>query len=309
MDDRQRPPQQGAGRAFQLRAAAPGRTIYLEPTPKRVRVEVGGEVIADSRNAYILHESGLQPDLLLPAAGRPRRRDDATDRHTHCPKKGDASYYTIRAGGETVENGAWYYPEPLEDAPFLKDLVAFYFDRMGRWLEEGEEIGVHPRDPYHRVDVVSTDRHIRVSLEGELLAETNRALALFESNLPPRWYIPRDDVVAGLEVSDTVTRCPYKGTAGYYSVTLAAETARARTSSGTTTSRWRRSAGSPGCCASSTRRSTSSSTASSQERPESPVESPRAFRGRRRSQLTAWLSRAAADAAERGCGTSPAGWC
>jgi uncharacterized protein (DUF427 family) len=205
---------------FNFAPPPPGRTIYLEHTPKHVRVEVGGEVIADSRNAYILHESGLQPIYYFPPEDVRADVMTPTDRHTHCPKKGDASYYTIRAGGETVENGAWYYPEPLEDAPFLKDLVAFYFDRMGRWLEEGEEIAVHPRDPYHRVDVVSTDRHIRVSLEGELLAETNRALALFESNLPPRWYIPREDVVAGLTVSDTVTRCPYKGTASYYSVTL-----------------------------------------------------------------------------------------
>jgi uncharacterized protein (DUF427 family) len=141
-----------------------------------------------------------------------------TDRHTHCPKKGDASYYTITAGGETVENGAWYYPEPLPDAPFIKDLVAFYFDRMGRWLEEGEEIHVHPRDPYHRVDVMSTDRHIRVLLDGEVLAETDRAIALFESNLPPRWYMPREDVTAVLSPSDTVTRCPYKGAAHYWSV-------------------------------------------------------------------------------------------
>ena len=89
---------------------------------------------------------------------------------------------------------------------------------MGRWLEEAEEIDVHPRDPYHRVDVVATDRHIRVSLEGQLLAETDGAVALFESNLPPRWYIPRSDVQAELEPSETVTRCPYKGTASYYSI-------------------------------------------------------------------------------------------
>jgi uncharacterized protein (DUF427 family) len=94
---------------------------------------------------------------------------------------------------------------------------------MGRWLEEAEEIGVHPRDPYHRIDLVSTDRHIRVSLEGEVLAETTRATALFESNLPPRWYIPREDVVAELEVSETVTRCPYKGEAHYHSVNLAGD--------------------------------------------------------------------------------------
>ncbi|MGI8506700.1 MAG: DUF427 domain-containing protein [Solirubrobacteraceae bacterium] len=102
----------------------------------------------------------------------------------------------------------------------MNGLIAFYFNRMGRWLEEGEEIGVHPRDPYHRIDVVSTDRHIRVSRNGELLAETTNALALFESNLPPRWYIPRDDVRATLEPSETVTHCPYKGAAGYYSISL-----------------------------------------------------------------------------------------
>jgi uncharacterized protein (DUF427 family) len=203
---------------FNFEPPPPGRTIYLEQTPKRIRVEVGGEVIADSRSAYILHESGLQPTYYFPLEDVRSDVLTATDRHTRCPKKGDASYYTITAGGDTVENGAWYYPDPLPEAPFIKDLVAFYFDRMGRWLEEGEEIVVHARDPYHRVDVVSTDRHIRVLLEGEVLAETDRALALFESNLPPRWYIPREDVQAELDASDTVTRCPYKGAASYYSV-------------------------------------------------------------------------------------------
>jgi uncharacterized protein (DUF427 family) len=203
---------------FNFEPPPPGRTIYLEPTPKRIRVEVGGEIIADSRRAFILHESGLQPTYYFPPEEVRSDALTATDRHTHCPKKGDASYYTIRAGDRTVENGAWYYPEPLAEAPFLRDLIAFYFDRMDRWLEEAEEIGVHPRDPYHRVDVVATDRRIRISLEGTLLAETNRALALFESNLPTRWYLPREDVVVALEASDTVTRCPYKGTASYYSV-------------------------------------------------------------------------------------------
>lgn len=205
---------------FNFEPPPPGRTIYLESTPKRIRVEVGGEVIADSRHAFMLQESGLQPVYYFPPQDVRADVMTPTDRHTHCPKKGDASYYTIQAGGETVENGAWYYPEPLPDAPFLKDLVAFYFDRMGRWLEEDEEIVVHPRDPYHRVDVLSTDRRIRVLLDGELLAETERALALFESNLPTRWYIPREDVRAELLSSETVTRCPYKGRASYHSVKL-----------------------------------------------------------------------------------------
>ena len=69
---------------------------------------------------------------------------------------------------------------------------------MDRWLEEAEEIDVHPRDPYHRVDVVATDRHVRISVEGELVAETSRALALFETGLPTRWYMPPEDVLAQL---------------------------------------------------------------------------------------------------------------
>jgi uncharacterized protein (DUF427 family) len=207
--------------SFNFAPPPPGQALYLEPTPKRIRVEVGGETIADSRRAMLLQESGQQPIYYFPPEDVRSDLLEPSDRHTHCPKKGDASYYTIRAGGEVVEAGAWYYPEPLPDAPpQLKDLVAFYFNRMGRWREEGEEIGVHPRDPYHRIDVLSTDRLIRVSLAGEVLAETTRALGLFESNLPPRWYIPEEDVLAPLEPSDTVTHCPYKGTASYYSVRL-----------------------------------------------------------------------------------------
>jgi uncharacterized protein (DUF427 family) len=206
---------------FNFEPPAPGKALYLEPTPKRIRVEVGGEVIADSRRAFLLHEGGQQPIYYFPPQDVGSEYLQPSDRHTHCPKKGDASYYTITAGGETVDAGAWYYPDPLPGAPPIKDLIAFYFNRMGRWLEEGEEIGVHPRDPYHRIDVVGTDRHIKVSLSGELLAETTRAMALFESNLPARWYIPREDVAAELEPSDTVTRCPYKGAAAYHSVSLA----------------------------------------------------------------------------------------
>ena len=80
---------------------------------------------------------------------------------------------------------------------------------------------VHPRDPYHRLDVLPSSRHVRISLDGELLAESRNAIALFESNLPTRWYLPREDVHAHLVPVDTVTSCGYKGTATYYSVRLA----------------------------------------------------------------------------------------
>jgi uncharacterized protein (DUF427 family) len=205
---------------FNFEPPPPGKALYLEPTPKRLRVEVGGVTIADSRRAMMLLESGHQPIFYFPPQDVRTDVLKDSDRHTHCPKKGDASYYTIQAGGEEVKDGAWYYPDPLPGAPPIKDLIAFYFNRMGRWLEEGEQINVHPRDPYHRVDVLATDRHIRISLDGTLLAETDRALALFESNLPTRWYLPIEDVRSELEPSDTITSCPYKGTASYYSVQL-----------------------------------------------------------------------------------------
>jgi uncharacterized protein (DUF427 family) len=205
---------------FNFEPPKPGRALYLEPTPKRIRVVVGGETIADSRRAMLLHESGHQPIYYFPPEDVRSEVLEPSERHTRCPKKGEASYYTIRARANVVEAGAWYYPDPLPDAPPIKDLIAFYWDRMDHWLEEDEEVFVHPRDPYHRIDLLSTDRQVRVSLDGEVLAESARALALFESNLPARWYLPREDVVAELEPSDTVTRCPYKGEAAYYSVRL-----------------------------------------------------------------------------------------
>jgi uncharacterized protein (DUF427 family) len=206
---------------FNFEPPPPGKALYLEPTPKRIRVVVGGETIADSRRAMLLHESGHQPIYYFPPEDVRSELLEPSDRHTRCPKKGEASYHTIRAGSQVVEAGAWYYPDPLPDAPPIKDLIAFYWDRMDQWLEEDEEVKGHPRDPYHRLDVLRTDRQVRVSLDGEPLAESTRAVALFESNLPPRWYIPREDVTAELEPTDTVTRCPYKGEAGYYSVKLA----------------------------------------------------------------------------------------
>lgn len=205
---------------FNFQTPAPGQAMYIDPSPKRVRVVVAGETVADSRHVLLLHEAGHQPVYYFPPEDVRADLLEPGDRHTHCPKKGDASFHTIRVGDNVVDNGAWYYPDPLEAASPIKDFVAFYFNRMDRWLEEEEDIAGHPRDPYHRIDVRRTDQHIRISVNDELLADTRRASALFESNLPTRWYMPREDVLAELEPSDTITYCPYKGEAGYFSVAL-----------------------------------------------------------------------------------------
>jgi uncharacterized protein (DUF427 family) len=203
---------------FNFEPPPPGTALYLEPTPKRIRVVVGGETVADSRNAMMLQESGHQPVYYFPPSDVRLDLLEESDRHTRCPKKGEASYYTIRVGDSVVDAGAWYYPDPIPGAPPIRDLIAFYWNRMDHWFEEDEEVFGHPRDPYHRIDVIRTDRHLRVSLDGELLAESDRVVALFESNLPARWYLPIEDVAAELIPSETVTRCPYKGLASYYSV-------------------------------------------------------------------------------------------
>jgi uncharacterized protein (DUF427 family) len=207
---------------FNFEAPPPGRALYLEPTPKRIRVVVGGETVADSRSAYLLHESGHQPIYYFPPSDVRSDLLEPSDRHTRCPKKGEASYYTIRVGDSVVDAGAWYYPTVIEGAPSeLAGLIAFYWNRMDSWIEESEEVFGHPRDPYHRIDVRESDRLVEVALAGQLLASTRRAFALFESNLPARWYMPLEDVVAELEPSEKTTYCPYKGQASYYSPRLA----------------------------------------------------------------------------------------
>ena len=88
---------------FNFEPPPPGRALYLEPTPKRIRVVVGGETIADSRRAMLLHESGHQPIYYFPPEDVRSDVLEPSDRHTHCPKKGDASYHTIRVGPNVVE--------------------------------------------------------------------------------------------------------------------------------------------------------------------------------------------------------------
>ena len=111
---------------FNFETPPPGRALYMEPCLKRVRIEVGGETIADSRRTLLLSESGHQPAYYFPPEDVRSEVLEPADRHTHCPKKGDASYYTIRAGGETVENGAWYYPDPLPAARHIAGRIAFW---------------------------------------------------------------------------------------------------------------------------------------------------------------------------------------
>ena len=193
--------------------------IYFEDSPRRIRARFGGETVVDSRHAKLLHEQGHLPIYYFPVEEVRMDLLEATDHSTRCPFKGQARYWSVRVGDRVAENAAWNYPEPLEDAPPLAGHVAFYWNEMDEWLEEDEPAIVHARDPYHRVDVLDTSRHVRVSVNGEVIADTTRAKVIFETGLPPRWYIPAEDVHADALVdSDTTTGCAYKGFASYKSV-------------------------------------------------------------------------------------------
>src|SRR5882724_3696893 len=195
----------------------PDYKVTLEPSPRRVRVKFNGETIADSTNAHLLFETRHLPVYYFPRADVRMDLLTATDHHTFCPYKGEASYWTIGVGNRAAENAIWGYPEPYDEVPQLKDFVAFYWDRVDHWYEEDEEIFVHARDPYKRVDVVPSSRHVQVILGGEIVADTRQARFLFETRLPTRYYIPPEDLRMDLLApSNKATACPYKGKAGYY---------------------------------------------------------------------------------------------
>jgi uncharacterized protein (DUF427 family) len=193
--------------------------VRIEPCPKRVRGVVDGTAVVDSIDVRYVWENPAFPqyyfpvddvrvDLLLP-----------TDTVTHSVQRGDAHHYTIAVGQTRRVDGAWRYDDsPVED---LRDLVRFDWDAMDAWYEEDEEVFVHPRSPYTRVEILDSSRHLVVEVDGVVVADTRRARVLFETGLPARWYIPKDDVRTDLlEHSAKTSRCPYKGEAEYWSAVI-----------------------------------------------------------------------------------------
>jgi uncharacterized protein (DUF427 family) len=199
-------------------------TLYFEESPRRVRVMFDGETVADSKRAKLLHETGHLPVYYFPREDVRMELLEESDHTTRCPFKGEASYWSVRVGDKLSENAVWGYPEPIDSAPPIAGYVAFYWRMMDHWFEEDEEVYVHPRDPYHRVDILESSRRVKVRVNGELVAQTERPKVLFETGLPPRYYIPPEDVrEEALLMSEKTTMCPYKGVASYWSVEAGGE--------------------------------------------------------------------------------------
>ncbi len=169
-------------RAGTLNFEPPGRVVLVEPFRRRVRAVKGGQTVIDSDDVKLVFTSGRLPHYSFPA------------KDVHVASKPDSAV----AGNVTVE-----------------------WDDVDAWYEEDERVVIHPKDPYHRIDTLTTSRKVDVSVNGTLVASTTRAKALYETALPIRWYIPRADVDFSLLVpSPTVTQCPYKGTAQHFSASI-----------------------------------------------------------------------------------------
>jgi uncharacterized protein (DUF427 family) len=211
--------------------------LRWEPTAKRVRAELGGRTVLDSTGAVLVWEPRrVVPSYGVPAAdisaelvGGPAAApaDESVglwlpevsrrpildpsipfDMHT-----ADGEVLRLRAGDASVA------ALRLVDGD-LHDVVVVDFDGVDAWYEEDERIVGHPRDPFHRIDVLPSSRHVRLELNGQVLAESSRPVLLFETLLPTRFYLPREDVRCELRPSATRTYCAYKGQASYWSAVL-----------------------------------------------------------------------------------------
>ncbi|HEY3019496.1 MAG TPA: DUF427 domain-containing protein [Solirubrobacteraceae bacterium] len=198
----------------------PAHRLFFEPHPRRVRAVLAGRTVLDTVRGRLVHESNLLPVLYVPIEDLDASVLEPTDHRTHCPFKGDASYWSLRVGNRVSENAVWTYREPLDAASWLAGYAALYWHRVDAWYEEDDEVRGHLRDPYHRVDARPSSRRVEVVSGDTLLAESERAVLVFETNLPVRAYMPRADVQAELVPSGKRTVCPYKGEASYWSVRL-----------------------------------------------------------------------------------------
>ena len=200
--------------------APPVPTGHVEPCPRRVRGVFGGRLLFETVGTRYVWEFPYYPQYYVPLADI----DTAAlvDEHVEqTTARGTARQHGMRRGDVHRPESALVFGASAHE--LLRGTVRFSWDALDAWFEEDEEVFVHPRSPYTRVDALRSHRHVRVELDGVLLAETHSPVLVFETGLPTRYYFDRFDVVLSeLVASETLTRCPYKGTtSAYWSVRAA----------------------------------------------------------------------------------------
>jgi uncharacterized protein (DUF427 family) len=209
----------GAVGRFLVPDPLPKRLLYVEPLRRRMRVHFGGKWIADSENVVLLFEPARYPVAYFPQgdiAADALERLEHTTRHQDL---GETAWYAVRVGDQSAQRGAWQHTGLPAHASELKDRIAFAWRVMDAFYEEDERIVGHAADPYHRIDIRETSRHLVVRHRDRVIADTTRPLALYESGFAPRWYVARADIdEAALTPVETRTFCPYKGVCNYYDI-------------------------------------------------------------------------------------------
>jgi uncharacterized protein (DUF427 family) len=191
--------------------------VRTEQGAKRVRAVFGGEYVADTTRPLLVWESPHYPAYYFPREDVRTELIEFGDDPKHSPSRGDAKVGTLRVGDREATGAVLEYTEsPIDE---LRGHIRLHWDAMDAWFEEDEEVFTHPRDPHTRIDILASSRYVRVELDGVTVAESRSPRVLFETGLPPRYYLPKTDVRLGLlRPTDTVTHCPYKGQAEYWSV-------------------------------------------------------------------------------------------
>ena len=210
----------GAIGRFLVSEPLPQRLLYAEPLRRRMRVRLGGTWIAESEGVLVLFEPGRYPIAYFPQADVSPGALERTDRTTLHPDLGSTSWYTVRAGVKSVARGAWQHTELPSYASEFQARVAFAWPLMDAFYEEEERILGHAADSYHRIDIRLSSRRLLVRHGDRTIADTTRALVLYESGFAPRWYVTREDIdqSALTLVEQHRTFCPYKGLCSYYDI-------------------------------------------------------------------------------------------
>ncbi|VBA61027.1 DUF427 domain-containing protein [Mycobacterium attenuatum] len=194
-------------------AAARGR---IEPAPRRIRGYLDDALVFDTTAARYVWELPYYPTYYVPITDV-RRELLRDEDHPQEVQFGPSRLHSLVGARRTYPSAARVFD--ADSHSVLAGTVRFDWDPL-RWFEEDEQIYGHPRNPYTRVDALRSHRHVRIELDGVVLADTRSPVLLFETGLPTRYYIDPTDVRFGhLEPSSTRTLCPYKGaTTGYWSV-------------------------------------------------------------------------------------------
>ncbi|MHB8505450.1 MAG: DUF427 domain-containing protein [Acidimicrobiales bacterium] len=200
------------------RHPVPAGELTYEPSGRWVRAVIGDTTVVDSRHAVLVWEPGLAvPSYAFPAADV--RTDLLRPTAAGAGHVGAAEWYDLDLEGRRYERLAWSWAPPELAGQLTLDWFRRRDPGVEHWYEEDEEVFVHPRDPYKRVDAIQSNRHVQVRLGPRLLADSRRPVLVFETRLPVRYYLPPSDVdFSLLSESALSTRCPYKGIARYWSV-------------------------------------------------------------------------------------------